>query len=569
MEKDPQKLQALIDIAKVNMDKRYNNPSSPPSRILYNIACEVCRDHSSGKHYGVFACDGCAGFFKRSVRRARQYVCRAKNGGSCIVNKTKRTQCRACRLRKCLDAGMNKDSVQHERGTRSATMRKYAEIYKDVFGSQEMPPEYLYETGQMPFHPMFKGPILTPLPPPPGATAPEVAAPGATATSAELEVAGAVVPPTLASLPVPVPAPVPLAHMPPHLVPQHLQHFQQAQLAALHLQNPHVQQFHRSHPYAQHAEAQAQVHALAQAQVQAQPQAMAMATAQTQANGQAPTQHQQQPHHLLPNPFDTQAVLNLTMAASVAQHGFHPFNFFAPNPGFPGVRALPPTPPLMLNENIKEVAAEQLFKNVSWIRSINAFQELSLNDQVQLLENSWKEFFVLSIAQYLLPINFQHLVFVYETGHPGCEMVNVVKADVLHLQDVLNKICHMNMDCNEFDCLRALSLFRNPAAQSEDSENNSSGTGDSSQNSSTSDESRGLDESAKICNLYENVRKTLQIYVSTTYPTQVSRVQVLESLVPLLSDVSTFMLEELFFRKTIGEANIGCVLADFFRKNKI
>ena len=34
------------------------------SRILYDIPCNVCTDHSSGKHYGIFACDGCAGFFK-------------------------------------------------------------------------------------------------------------------------------------------------------------------------------------------------------------------------------------------------------------------------------------------------------------------------------------------------------------------------------------------------------------------------------------------------------------------------------------------------------------------------
>ena len=33
-------------------------------RILYDIPCKVCTDHSSGKHYGIFACDGCAGFFK-------------------------------------------------------------------------------------------------------------------------------------------------------------------------------------------------------------------------------------------------------------------------------------------------------------------------------------------------------------------------------------------------------------------------------------------------------------------------------------------------------------------------
>ncbi|CAG7732521.1 unnamed protein product, partial [Allacma fusca] len=78
-------------------------------RILYDIPCKVCQDHSSGKHYGIFACDGCAGFFKRSIRRNRQYVCRAKSEGLCKVDKTHRNQCRACRLKTCLDAGMNKD----------------------------------------------------------------------------------------------------------------------------------------------------------------------------------------------------------------------------------------------------------------------------------------------------------------------------------------------------------------------------------------------------------------------------------------------------------------------------
>lgn len=83
-------------------------------RILYDVPCAVCRDHSSGKHYGVFACDGCAGFFKRSVRRDRRYACKARNPGVCLVDKAHRNQCRACRLAKCLDVGMNKDGKLHK-----------------------------------------------------------------------------------------------------------------------------------------------------------------------------------------------------------------------------------------------------------------------------------------------------------------------------------------------------------------------------------------------------------------------------------------------------------------------
>ena len=125
-------------------------------RILYDIPCKVCTDHSSGKHYGIFACDGCAGFFKvswysswifipwmwflhisflvlqRSIRRNRQYVCKAKSEGACLVDKTHRNQCRACRLQRCLAVGMNKDAVQHERGPRNSTLRRQMSLYFKV-----------------------------------------------------------------------------------------------------------------------------------------------------------------------------------------------------------------------------------------------------------------------------------------------------------------------------------------------------------------------------------------------------------------------------------------------------
>ena len=39
-------------------------------------ACAICGDRATGKHYGANSCDGCKGFFRRSVRKNHQYQCR-------------------------------------------------------------------------------------------------------------------------------------------------------------------------------------------------------------------------------------------------------------------------------------------------------------------------------------------------------------------------------------------------------------------------------------------------------------------------------------------------------------
>ena len=61
-----------------------------------NLYCVVCGDTSSGKHYGILACNGCSGFFKRSVRRRLIYRCQAGTG-MCMIDKAHRNQCQACR----------------------------------------------------------------------------------------------------------------------------------------------------------------------------------------------------------------------------------------------------------------------------------------------------------------------------------------------------------------------------------------------------------------------------------------------------------------------------------------
>lgn len=77
------------------------------------VDCVVCGDKSSGKHYGVFTCEGCKSFFKRSIRRNLNYTCRSNR--ECQIDQHHRNQCQYCRLKKCFRVGMRKEAVQRGR----------------------------------------------------------------------------------------------------------------------------------------------------------------------------------------------------------------------------------------------------------------------------------------------------------------------------------------------------------------------------------------------------------------------------------------------------------------------
>ncbi|ODN04245.1 Ecdysone-inducible protein E75 [Orchesella cincta] len=73
------------------------------------VLCRVCGDKASGFHYGVHSCEGCKGFFRRSIQQKIQYRPCTKNQ-QCSILRVNRNRCQYCRLKKCIAVGMSRDA---------------------------------------------------------------------------------------------------------------------------------------------------------------------------------------------------------------------------------------------------------------------------------------------------------------------------------------------------------------------------------------------------------------------------------------------------------------------------
>ncbi|XP_041859487.1 nuclear receptor subfamily 1, group H, member 5 [Melanotaenia boesemani] len=84
--------------------------------------CVVCGDKASGYHYNALTCEGCKGFFRRSVTKKAVYHC--KSGGGCEMDMYMRRKCQDCRLKKCRAVGMLAECLLTEVQCQSKRLRK-------------------------------------------------------------------------------------------------------------------------------------------------------------------------------------------------------------------------------------------------------------------------------------------------------------------------------------------------------------------------------------------------------------------------------------------------------------
>ncbi|XP_028846256.1 nuclear receptor subfamily 1 group I member 2 isoform X2 [Denticeps clupeoides] len=74
--------------------------------------CQVCGDRATGYHFNAMTCEGCKGFFRRAMKKLNSSQCLFQN--ACVINKSNRRQCQACRLQKCQSIGMLKELIMSD-----------------------------------------------------------------------------------------------------------------------------------------------------------------------------------------------------------------------------------------------------------------------------------------------------------------------------------------------------------------------------------------------------------------------------------------------------------------------
>ncbi|XP_024940685.1 ecdysone-induced protein 78C isoform X2 [Cephus cinctus] len=108
--------------------------SSTPAKSF--VPCKVCGDKASGYHYGVTSCEGCKGFFRRSIQKQIEYRC--LRDGKCLVIRLNRNRCQYCRFKKCLAVGMSRDSVRYGRVPKRSRERSTEDAVATTTGVQQL-----------------------------------------------------------------------------------------------------------------------------------------------------------------------------------------------------------------------------------------------------------------------------------------------------------------------------------------------------------------------------------------------------------------------------------------------
>lgn len=210
------------------------------------------------------------------------------------------------------------------------------------------------------------------------------------------------------------------------------------------------------------------------------------------------------------------------------------------------------TSPSVLNPAVVcESAARLLFMNVQWARNMHSFTSLPFCDQLVLLEDSWRELFILGAAQFLPVVDLTFLISICGALEPNSNFIQ----NIQELQNTLSNLRQFQLDQQEYACLRAIILFKISFEKSISS-------------STPPLETKVLTEPEVVARIQDDTQLTLSKYISSAHPEQPLRFGKLLLLLPSLRHISSETIEDLFFRKTIGNIPIVRIICDMYRSQQ-
>ncbi|XP_054632673.1 nuclear receptor subfamily 2 group C member 1 isoform X1 [Dunckerocampus dactyliophorus] len=473
--------------------------------------CVVCGDKASGRHYGAVSCEGCKGFFKRSIRKNLVYTCRGS--GECAINKIHRNRCQYCRLQRCIALGMKQDSVQCERKPMDVPTRE-----KSVNCAASTEKIYIRKN------------LCSPL-----AATPTFVTEKDTSRSANL---------LESSMLLNIQQPFPKLEN-TILIPASPDNDDPSQGDLGTLANVVTSLAHLNKTR------------------EASDGGNDLIGVETLSNGDSSMTDMQEDEHTasdITRAFDTLAkVLHagdgssgtnleatmqlmsgdqsgpvLELEGSLLSDSHIPFKLMMPVPV-----------PEYLNVNyICESASRLLFLSMHWARSIPAFQALGSQDDndINLMKACWNELFALGLAQCsnvmnvgtILSAIISHLQNSLQEDKLSQERVKIVMEHIWRLQEFCNSMSKLSPDAYEYAFLKAIVLF--------------------------SPDHPGIDNTPQIERFQEKAYIELQDYVTRTYPEDSYRLSKLLLRLPALRLISAAVTEELFFAGLIGNVQIDSII---------
>uniref|UniRef100_W5UCI3 Nuclear receptor subfamily 2 group C member 1 n=1 Tax=Ictalurus punctatus TaxID=7998 RepID=W5UCI3_ICTPU len=466
--------------------------------------CVVCGDKASGRHYGAVSCEGCKGFFKRSIRKNLVYTCRGS--GECVINKHHRNRCQYCRLQRCMALGMKQDSVQCERKPVEVTREKPANCAPSI--------EKIY----------IRKNLCSPL-----AALPTFVNEKETARSTNVLNSNMLlnIQQSLSKLDNTI------------LIPSSPDLNDESQGDLSTLANVVTSLAHMSK--SREATDNSADHS-------------GLESMSTEGGSVTDIQPEEQNSSEITQAFDSLAKVlhpddgnSYTVEGSVSEEqsatmlelegpllsDMHvPFKLMMPLPV-----------PEFLNLNyICESASRLLFLSMHWARSIPAFQALGPENGITLIKACWNELFALGLAQCAQVMNVEmilsaivsHLQSNLEEEKLSAERVKQVMEHIWRMQEFCNSMNRVSPDAYEYAYLKATVLF--------------------------SPDYAGMDSTLQIERFQEKAYMELQDYVSRVYPEDTYRLSKLLLRLPALRLMSAAVTEELFFAGLIGNVQIDSII---------